>query len=174
MYPENTLLAFEKAAELDGLEGIEFDIQMTKDGELVVIHDERVDRTTEGTGYVKDYLFSQLRRLHIYAGSDRSQSIPAIEEVLDLLEDKIRSGLKINIELKNSIFPYEGMEEKIVSLINRRGMQESVVYSSFNALSVEKIRKISGGGAKTGIRARNFSDCLYTLNGGGGAEALQP
>ena len=44
MYPENTLLAFEKAAELDGLEGIEFDIQMTKDGELVVIHDERVDR----------------------------------------------------------------------------------------------------------------------------------
>lgn len=144
MYPENTLLAFEKAAELDGLEGIEFDIQMTKDGELVVIHDERVDRTTEGTGYVKDYLFSQLRRLHIYAGSDRSQSIPAIEEVLDLLEDKIRSGLKINIELKNSIFPYEGMEEKIVSLINRRGMQESVVYSSFNALSVEKIRKISG------------------------------
>ncbi len=173
MYPENTLLAFEKAAELDGLEGIEFDIQMTKDGELVVIHDERVDRTTEGTGYVKDYLFSQLRRLHIYAGSDRSQSIPAIEEVLDLLEDKIRSGLKINIELKNSIFPYEGMEEKIVSLINRRGMQESVVYSSFNALSVEKIRKISGGG-KTGILDRNVSDCLYKLKGGCGAEALHP
>lgn len=156
MYPENTLLAFEKAAELDGLEGIEFDIQMTKDGELVVIHDERVDRTTEGTGYVKDYLFSQLRRLHIYAGSDRSQSIPAIEEVLDLLEDKIRSGLKINIELKNSIFPYEGMEEKIVSLINRRGMQESVVYSSFNALSVEKIRKISGGGQNGDSRQECF------------------
>lgn len=49
-YPENTMLAFEKAAELKGLTGIELDIQLTKDGEIVVIHDERVDRTTEGTG----------------------------------------------------------------------------------------------------------------------------
>ena len=52
-YPENTMLAFEKAAELKGLTGIELDIQLTKDGEIVVIHDERVDRTTEGTGYVR-------------------------------------------------------------------------------------------------------------------------
>ena len=53
-HPENTLLSFEKAAEIPGLTGIELDIQMTKDGSLVVIHDERVDRTTEGTGNVKD------------------------------------------------------------------------------------------------------------------------
>lgn len=145
MYPENTMLAFEKAAELNGLEGIELDIQLTKDRELVVIHDERVDRTTEGIGYVRDYLLSQLKRLHIYAGSNLSQSIPTMEEVLDLLEDKIRTGLRINIELKNGVYPYEGMEEKIVKLINRRGMQKSIVYSSFSALSVEKIKKISGG-----------------------------
>lgn len=145
MYPENTMLAFEKAAELNGLEGIELDIQLTKDRELVVIHDERVDRTTEGIGYVRDYLLSQLKRLHIYAGSNLSQSIPTMEEVLDLLEDKIRTGLRINIELKNGVYPYEGMEEKIVELINRRGMQKSIVYSSFSALSVEKIKKISGG-----------------------------
>ena len=81
MYPENTMLAFEKAAELNGLEGIELDIQLTKDRELVVIHDERVDRTTEGIGYVRDYLLSQLKRLHIYAGSNLSQSIPTMEEV---------------------------------------------------------------------------------------------
>ena len=148
MYPENTMLAFEKAAELNGLEGIELDIQLTKDRELVVIHDERVDRTTEGIGYVRDYLLSQLKRLHIYAGSNLSQSIPTMEEVLDLLEDKIRTGLRINIELKNGVYPYEGMEEKIVELINRRGMQKSIVYSSFSALSVEKIKKISGGGQK--------------------------
>ena len=55
MYPENTLLAFEKAAAIHGLTGIELDIQMTKDGELVVVHDERVDRTTEGIGFVRDY-----------------------------------------------------------------------------------------------------------------------
>lgn len=54
-YPENTLLAFENAARLNGLIGIELDIQLTRDGELVVIHDERVDRTTEGSGYVREY-----------------------------------------------------------------------------------------------------------------------
>ena len=53
-YPENTQLAFEKAMELTHLEGIELDVQLTRDDELVVIHDERVDRTTEGIGYVKD------------------------------------------------------------------------------------------------------------------------
>ena len=59
MYPENTLLAFEKAMNVQGLTGIELDIQLTKDGELVVIHDERVDRTTEGIGFVRDYTLSQ-------------------------------------------------------------------------------------------------------------------
>ena len=54
-YPENTLIAFEKAAAIQSLIGIELDIQLTKDGEIVVIHDERVDRTTDGTGFVRDY-----------------------------------------------------------------------------------------------------------------------
>ena len=54
-YPENTMSAFEKAAQLQGLAGIELDIQMTKDGQIVVIHDERVDRTTDVTGCVQDY-----------------------------------------------------------------------------------------------------------------------
>lgn len=54
-YPENTQIAFEKAMEIEGLEEIELDVQLTKDGELVVIHDERVDRTTEGIGFVRDF-----------------------------------------------------------------------------------------------------------------------
>lgn len=117
MYPENTLLAFEKAAAINGLEGIELDIQLTKDGELVVIHDERVDRTTEGTGFVRDYTLSELKRLHIYADVNPSQEIPTMRETLDLLEPAMRRGLRLNIELKNSIYPYEGMEEKIVEMI---------------------------------------------------------
>lgn len=64
-YPENTLLAFEKAANLDGLEGIELDVQMSKDGGLVIIHDEQLDRTTDGTGFVKDYTLSELKKFHI-------------------------------------------------------------------------------------------------------------
>ena len=173
MYPENTMLAFEKAAQLDGLTGIELDIQLTRDGEIVVIHDERVDRTTEGIGYVRDYTLSEIKRLHIYADSNPSQSIPTIGEVLDLLEDRIQGGLKLNIELKNSIYPYEGMEKKIVELIWQYGLQKNIVYSSFSALSLEKIREMDSY-TELGILDTKVSDCLYKLKGGCGAQALHP
>lgn len=124
MYPENTLLAFEKAAAINGLEGIELDIQLTKDGELVVIHDERVDRTTEGTGFVRDYTLAELKRLHVYADMNPGQRIPTMRETLDLLEPAMRKGLRLNIELKNSVYSYEGMEEKIVEMIGRYGLQK--------------------------------------------------
>lgn len=173
MYPENTLLAFAKAAQLDGLAGIELDIQMTRDRELVVIHDERVDRTTEGIGYVRDYTLSEIKKLHIYAGDNPSQSIPTIKEVLDLLEERFPCGLRLNIELKNSVCPYEGMEERIVQLIGQYGLQKSVVYSSFSALSLEKIRDIEPQ-SEIGILDRKVSDCLYKMIGGCGAEAMHP
>ncbi len=172
-YPENTILAFEKASGLKGLTGIELDIQLTRDGELVVIHDERVDRTTEGFGYVRDYTLSEIKRLHIYAGANPSQQIPTMEETLDLLKDRMKDGLKLNIELKNSVYPYVGMEEKIVELIGRYGLQKNVVYSSFSALSLEKLRQIDKE-AEIGILDTKVSDCLYKLKGGCGAQALHP
>lgn len=173
MYPENTLLAFEKAAAIGGLTGIELDIQLTKDGEMVVIHDERVDRTTEGIGFVRDYTFSELRKLHIYAYSNKSQRIPAITEVLDLLEPRLREGLRLNIELKNSVYPYDGMEEKIVELICKRGLEKGVLYSSFSAKSLEKMRQLAPD-VELGILDYKVSDCLYKLKGGCGADALHP
>lgn len=173
IYPENTLLAFEKAAAISGLEGIELDIQLTKDGELVVIHDERVDRTTEGIGFVREYTLAQLKRLHIYADVNPSQEIPTMKEVLELLAPSMREGLRINIELKNSVYPYEGMEEKIVELIDTYGLQKNIVYSSFNALSLEKIHMIEPQ-TEIGILDRKVSDCLYKLKGGCGAQALHP
>ena len=107
MYPENTLLAFEKAAAVQGLTGIELDIQLTRDGRMVVCHDERVDRTTDGTGEVRGFSLSELKRLRIDAGGGRYERIPTIEEVLDLLGPRLKSGFKLNIELKNSVFPYD-------------------------------------------------------------------
>lgn len=173
MYPENTLLAFEKAAAIDGLEGIELDIQLTKDGELVVIHDERVDRTTEGTGFVRDFTLAQLKRLHIYADVHPSQEIPTMKEVLDLLKPFMRKGFRLNIELKNSVYPYEGMEEKIVDLIGIYGLEKNVVYSSFSALSLERLRRIDPQ-TEIGVLDTRVSDCLYKLKGGCGAQALHP
>lgn len=172
-YPENTLLAFEKAAKLDGLTGIELDIQLTRDGEMVVIHDERVDRTTESIGYVRDYSLAEIKKLHIYADANPSQQIPTIEEVFDLLGNKLRDGLKINIELKNSIYFYEGMEEKIVTLVHQRGIQYRIVYSSFCAKSLEMLRSLDAE-SEIGILDTKVSDCLYKVKGGCGATALHP
>lgn len=173
MYPENTLLAFRKAAELEGLTGIELDVQLTKDRQLVVCHDERVDRTTDGIGEVRQYTLTELKKLRIDAGDGKYEQIPAMEEVLDLLRDKMKDGLKLNIELKNSIFPYEGMEEKIVRLVQSYGLQERIIYSSFHALSLEHVRRLAPD-AERGILDRNVSDCLYKLKGGCGANALHP
>ena len=171
-YPENTLLAFEKAIEIPGLTGIELDIQLTKDGQLVVIHDERVDRTTEGIGFVKDYTLSELKRLHIYAGINPCQTIPTMEEVLDLTEKRCREGMKINIELKTSKYPYPEIEEKIVELIHRRNLQEIIIYSSFYTLSLEKIRQLDPQ-AEIGVLDNKASECLFKLKGCG-ADALHP
>jgi len=226
-YPENTLLAFEKAAALKGLAGIELDIQLTRDGELVVIHDERVDRTTEGIGYVRDYTLSQLRKLHIYAGDNPSQTIPTMEEVFDLLEKymkwdfgkqteykaeaeskseaefksgaelksktgyrsgaehkseteyrsetghKSEAALRLNIELKNSIVPYQGMEEKIVRMVQERGLQDRIVYSTFYAKSLARMKALDSGG-ELAILDTKASDCVYKLKGGCGAAAIHP
>ncbi|MEZ3485950.1 MAG: hypothetical protein K1W22_04980 [Lachnospiraceae bacterium] len=133
MYPENTMRAFENAVKLDGLAGIELDIQLTKDGQIIVCHDERADRTTDGIGEIRQFTLAQLKKLRIDAGDGKYEQIPAMDEVLDLLGDygdKLRLGLKLNIELKNSVFPYEGMEEKIVNLIHRRGIQDSLRWRS--------------------------------------------
>lgn len=172
-YPENTLLAFEKAIEIENLTGIELDIQLTRDGEIVVIHDERVDRTTESIGYVRDYTLVELKKLHIYADANPSQQIPTIDEVFDLIESRLKSGMKLNIELKNSVYPYPGMEEKIIDLVHKRGLEKSIVYSSFYAKSLEKVRELDQD-VEIGILDTRVSDCLYKLKGGCGAQALHP
>ncbi|NBI92019.1 hypothetical protein D3Z45_15940 [Lachnospiraceae bacterium] len=172
-YPENTLLAFGKAMDIPGLTGIELDIQLTKDGELVVIHDERVDRTTEGIGFVRDYTLKELKKLHIYADDNPSQRIPTMDEVFDLMGNKLKEGMRLNIELKTSVWPYPGIEEKIVEMVNQRGFRKNVVYSSFSALTLKKVRELDKE-TEIGILDYKVSDCLFKLKGGCGANALHP
>ena len=158
-YPENTLLSFQKAAELDGLTGIELDVQLTKDGELVVIHDEKVDRTTDGSGAVKDYTLAQLKALSIQSVDENVERIPTLREVFDTLLPYLRQGLKINIEMKNSVEPYPGMEEKVLALIEEYGILENIIFSSFNHASMGKMKKLCPM-AKTGTLGVSAMDCL--------------
>ncbi len=171
-YPENTMTAFAKAAQLEGLTGIELDIQMTKDGEIVVIHDERVDRTTDGIGYVRDYTYAELRNLSIETGQRRKERIPSIQEVLDLLQAGMEAGFLLNIELKNSVIPYPGMEEKIMELTARRNLRDQVIYSSFYTMSLQKIRDMDAD-ASVGVLDTKVSDCLYKQRGCFGTGSAQ-
>ncbi|HBQ42653.1 MAG TPA: glycerophosphodiester phosphodiesterase, partial [Lactobacillus acetotolerans] len=80
-FAENSLEGFRYAAT-HGAEGIEFDVQLTKDGVPIVMHDEKVDRTTDGTGWVKDFTFSEIRKLHLANG----EPVPELKEVLAILQ----------------------------------------------------------------------------------------
>lgn len=154
-YPENTLKAFEAAAKLPGLTGIAFDVQLTKDGEVVVIHDESVNRTSEGCGLVKEYTLEEIKKLN-----DDEFKIPTLRESLMLLRFYcMETGLLINIEMKNSTERYEGLEEKVLDIVEELGLGKYVWYSSFSPESLEKIKSLQPE-AKTGILARTLEDCV--------------
>ncbi|RRD50208.1 glycerophosphodiester phosphodiesterase [Arachnia propionica] len=138
--PENTIPAFQQAIDM-GADGVEFDVQRSADGHLVVIHDETVNRTSNGVGKVVDLTLEQLRRCNFSNGfvGTRHVQIPTLREVLELLAP---TGLTINIELKNSVEFYPGMECEVVALVEEAGLQERVIYSSFNHFSLANLRGI--------------------------------
>jgi glycerophosphoryl diester phosphodiesterase len=135
--PENTLAAFREALSLE-IEGIELDVQMTKDNHLVVIHDEKVDRTTNGKGYVKDLTLHEIKQLDAgswFSKQYEGEKIPTLSEVLELVK---RSNVKLNIELKNDVFLYEGIEEAVLKEVERYSYIDNVILSSFNHYSIRK------------------------------------
>lgn len=140
--PENTMIAFGRALEL-GATGIETDVQMTKDGHLVLIHDETLHRTTGSPEWVKDVTLSELASKD--AGSwfhedFRGERIPTLEQLLELVKplDTI-----INLELKNGVVRYPGLESKVIELVRRYEVSERVIISSFNHYSLVECKKIA-------------------------------
>ena len=175
LYPENTITSFSKAMEVPGVAGIELDIQLSRDDELVVIHDERVDRTTDGVGFVRDLTLRELKSCHIHTGDEKPEHIPTMMEVFDLLAPKLleysrakekgeERGMRLNIELKNSVYPYPGMESKIVEMVHKYGVQDAVVYSSFYAESLLKVHELDPS-AELGVLDTKVSDCLFKAIG---------
>lgn len=138
--PENTLLSFQKAVEMHA-DGIELDIQQTKDGQIVVIHDETIDRTSDGTGWVKDFTYEQLLKYNFNNHHDEYGFVKILlmSEVFDLIRP---TDLTINIELKTGIIFYPGIEEKIIALTHEKDMADRVIYSSFNHYSAKKIQEL--------------------------------
>lgn len=146
--PENTLVAFQKAIEM-GADGVELDVQMTKDGQLVIIHDETVDRVSGAKGWVKDYTYEELSQLNVNKKFPEygKVKIPTLEGVYLLLKD---TELIVNVELKNGIVFYDNLEEKVMELTRKLGFQDRVIYSSFNHYSVMKLKELDST-VKTGF-----------------------
>lgn len=142
-YPENTMLAFEKAIQTEGCDGIEMDVHLTKDGEVVIIHDEKLDRTcVNGSGFVRDYTYEELKNFDVsfkFAGRCKPQHIPTLREYFELVKE---TRIVTNIELKTGIFEYPGIEKKVYGVIQEFGLKDRIIISSFNHFSVKRMKEL--------------------------------
>ena len=126
LWPENSLEGFRRTLAL-GLHGVEFDVHPTRDGELAVIHDATLDRTTDGQGPVATCSMTELQAVRLQG---TSEGVPTLDEVLDVLAP---SGTELHIELKAGLDgqPYPGLERQVVDHVERRGIAKQTVLTSF-------------------------------------------
>ncbi|MRN52816.1 glycerophosphodiester phosphodiesterase family protein [Paenibacillus monticola] len=139
--PENTMAAIRLALALPYVRWMELDVQLTRDGVPVVIHDFSLDRTTNGHGKVKNMDWELMQRLD--AGSwkgraFRGEKIPSLEEVLSLASGR----LHLNIELKTSGNLYPGLEKAVMELVSSKGMRDEVVLTSFDAGALQRVKEL--------------------------------
>lgn len=127
LYPENTMLSFEKAIAM-GVDGLEMDLNLTRDGRLAVIHDETVDRTTDGKGLVSDFTMAELKTLDAGKALEGHgvHRIPEFDEFLDLVE---RTGLLLNVEVKQNS---PETADKAIAALDRRGLLDRTVMTCFH------------------------------------------
>jgi len=139
--PANTVAAFRLAAEM-GADGIELDVQLSADGEVVVIHDFTVDGTTDGQGAVREMSLAQLKELDAGSHFDPAfagERIPTLQEVFDAVGHR----LLVNVECKRFPGRNRGLEAEVVRLIEDNNLLHSVFISSFNPLSLRKVKQLN-------------------------------
>lgn len=165
------MAAFELADAL-GADGIELDVQLSRDGVPVVIHDERVDRVSDGEGFVKDLALRELKALNVNKGFPAygRAEIPTLSEVYDWLKG---TALSVNLELKNGTVAYEGLEEKVLRLAREKGVARRVLYSSFQHRSMLRLRRLEPEARIAFLYADGLADA-EEYGGKYGAYALHP
>ncbi|MEW8994264.1 glycerophosphodiester phosphodiesterase family protein [Clostridium sp.] len=171
-YPENTLLAFNKAI-MAGAKAIELDVHKTKDSKLVVIHDEDVKRTFQGKGLIKDLTLEELSSLKsrkIEYANNKLCKIPTLCQVLELLKP---SKSFINIELKTDVIHYKNIEKDVIDLIKKYDMEDVILLSSFNHKSLEICKSIDEN-IKLGVLIDKKIDNIIAYAKNLGAYSLNP
>ena len=140
-HPENTMAAYIEAEKV-GAEGLEIDVHLTKDNQLAVIHDNTVNRTTNGSGMVRDYTLAELKKLDAgswFSPSFQQERIPTLEEVLKFIQN---NNMILNIELKYAVLDDVDFEKKVIQAVEAHDLVDRVIISSFNHEGLKKVNQL--------------------------------
>ena len=137
--PENTMEAFRLAQEM-GADGVEIDVYFSKDGEIVICHDSKIDRTSNGQGEIEEYTLAELKQFdfgfRFYEGKRHGIRIPTIDELYEFVK---ATGLKVNVEIKTSS---PKMPEALVNKAREYGVEDLIYYSAFNHLQLARLLEL--------------------------------
>jgi len=153
LYPENTMSAFKAAIE-EPFDGIETDIQMTKDGELILLHDYMINRTSNGRGYVRDYTYEELLHFNFGVNFNRLDKIPTLKELLVLIKE---SGKIANLEIKADVYPET--VRKTVELVKTFDMDDQIYYSSTDLSKMLEVKQMLPDAYCAIITDHNYTIC---------------
>ncbi len=152
--PENTLVSIKTALKYN-VDLFEIDVHLSKDKELIVIHDETVDRTTSGKGYVSQLSSKSIKSLDAgikFEARFKGEKVPFLEEIFNLMK---KYDVKLNIEIKNGPVFYKGIEKRVISLIDKYDYYDRIIISSFDHYSLKRIKEINN---------RAYTGLLYSSN----------
>ena len=159
--PENTLAAFQNAIDL-GVDMIEIDVEQTRDSIVVVIHDDKVDRTTDGTGWVDSLSYGYVKTLDAGSWFDKSfknERVPILEEVLQLIDGRVT----LLVEIKDGSERYPGIEQRTVEAIQQFNAHSWTIVQSFNKKAIERVKAIDPDIKTYYLLGRNFSEYYKTF-----------
>ncbi|MFC6463613.1 glycerophosphodiester phosphodiesterase [Marinilactibacillus sp. GCM10026970] len=155
-FPENTMLAFEKAVEA-GADGIELDVQLTSDGEVVIFHDDTLERLTNGKGTLTEFTLSELQKLSVHSQKNaeiQDQNIPTLREYLSWVSN---TGIVTNIELKTASGDPTGLEQKVLELLEQFDIKEKIIISSFYVENMIRVKQLESD-VQTGLLTIDCSE----------------
>ena len=159
--PENTLASFKKAMEI-GADYSELDVHQSKDGQVVVMHDETLDRTTNGSGGIWEYTVDELKKLDAgswFSAEFAGEPIPTLSEVIDLVKGK----MKLNIEIKISGHEPD-IAQKVVEIIRAKDFSKDCMITSFDMATVKKVKEIAPDLVTGFIFARDYPEEVFSGN----------
>jgi len=171
--PENTRVSFDYAVD-QGADWIELDVHLTRDGALAVMHDELVDRTTDGHGLLRSLSVAELRRLDAgswFGAEYAGERVPLLDEVLEWAGTR---GVVVDIEIKNAPLYYDGIEAAVVAAIQGADMTSEVIVISFDHRCVSRVRELDSSIATGVLYAARPADGGVSMARLVGADAVLP